>query len=1182
MASQPHKQTRRVSFKNILLASSFLMAVGLGLNTAHAEVLTSNAEVFAGASGDELTFVDDNPTNATFDAGAETISTAGATNVTFTGDTDTVITVDSDGALLIETDVSSDLTSAGANRQGVVDVTVGGANTTITVQAGTSVSATGTVATEDADATHSAYVVRDGATASLVNDGTISSTTSSAIFVDNPASADITNSATGVISGATTSSAITFTAANGNTPSGSVVNSGSITGGTSAIEYILNGDPSTESMIHTGDITNNAGATISASSGPALFIGDRVTVTGDITNAGTVTTDVTGGAVSLIQGTLAGAYDFSASENTSASTHIVTGQIQGATTLSTTQSDTIILSGTGARLGDIIGDATQTHTIWARDLTAVENNGTAATLGTVFLGNDNAGDNNSTISNISVLNIDGGTVTIDIDVSAFQVDTIDIASGAVLDNDSFANLDVDTLNLSGGVVGDMNFSNDTTVNVLQGAQIASNLTGSGATDVINFDLNTNQTLSLGGNVNNFETVNINSGMINTGFSRIEFSDVVTIAQGATLNISSANSYQSDLTVVNGTWVTAISSTVSGTVDLNSTGVISGNFSMDGQAGTQILNLNGGLITGAVDLDGSGNDVVNVNSNYTTQSTFSNVDDIIVNNGGIFTINVDHGIGQDLVDFTINNGGRLVIDANVDNTTSNGVLTNNGRLDVYNGHILSMNTQAAGTGEYRFQVESGGDAGSYGQIVLTGGGATLDGSNVVIEVLGANLNDGDEMLVFSGNGIAATITNGAQVTDNSFLYTFELVDGSASTDADLTGTDNTDILVRATAETIQNATSASPTADKNTAAVARFIDRQDFTTTTEFQNYADSLSTASTLAELTTLVNLAAPTMDGGDVYNLIDVADQTIDNSLQRLDTLRSGEYKGYLTGMSAGNRMTNYGKVWGQFFGTKLEQENRDNISGYESTSYGFTFGIDTGNSFDDGVVGASVSYADTKVKTDNANRTERDIDTLQMNLYGEYYLDDYVYLDGLIGVGINTIDQARYNVGGTGDVTTATYDAIQYTARAGLGFAFEDGGWGWQPKIYTRYTGLDAESYQESGTLALDMNPEYHQVLDVGLSSEFSYHHEFRYGDVIKPRVKLGVEYDVIGNPIEAEVGFVGSPGAFYTVGADPAKLNYYVGTGLTYFTVESWDFSADYVGSFRSEQTAHSGILKLTYNF
>lgn len=1168
--------------KSVFMTTTFLVGLCMSSNQVSAELLTSNAEVAAGASGNELTFVDDNPTNATFDNATETLLTSGATNITFTGDTDTVITVDSDGALSVTNNLSSDLTAAGAGNQAVIDVTSGGPNTVITIGAGTVVSSTGT-STDDADATHNAFIVRDTAQADLVNDGTLSSATSSAIYLGAGTNADITNNATGIISSAATSAAITIEAADLASPAGTIVNSGAINGGTAGVEFLLNGNPLSDNYTYTGSLTNNAGGTISGSAGPALLVETGVTITGDVVNAGTFTNGTTNGAVSLIQGQISGNYNFGAAENTTASTHIVTGDILGTTTLSTTQSDTIVLSGT-ARLSDITGDAGQTHTIVVRDLTAAENNGSAVAAGTSVIGNDDAGDNNSTISNISLIDLDQGTLTIDIDVTSFQADVIDIAAGTVLDNNTFSGLDVNTVNLAGGLSDETTFTGDTTINVVSGAQSNATISASGANDVFNVDLTTGTTFSLGGDLRFFEQVNINSGTLDTSIGRIEFAETVNLAQGATLDVSSANAYDATTTNVNGTWIVSNTSRVDGTVNLNSTGVISGIFRMDGQAGTQILNLNGGRIIDTFDMDGSGNDIVNVNGTFTTESTFSNVDDIIVQNGGVFTFTVDHDGNQDLVDLSANSGGRMVIDADVDITTSLGDINNNGRFDIQNTHTLRASNMTGTPEQYRFQVESGGDAGNYGRIVLGSGAATLDGSIVYIDVLGASLADGDEMALIDGADLAgaATITNATSVTDNSFLYSFELVDGSASTDANLTGVNNTDVLLRATALTLNTAAGTAPNADKNTSTIARFIDRTDFSINNTFQSYENSLATASTQAQLTTLINLASPTMDGGDIYSMVDVADQTIDNSLARLDVLRTGEYYSGFTGMAAGGRMTNYGKIWGQFFGTVLEQEARDRLPGYESISYGFTMGIDSGQSFDNGVWGVSASYANTSVDTENENNTERQIDTLQMNLYGEYYLNENVYVDGLVGIGLNTVDQTRYNVGGTGNINTATYDSYQYTARAGLGFAFDNGNWDIQPKFYTRYTGLDTESYEESGTLALNINPEFHQILDLGMKMELAYNHEYRYGSVLKPRVHAGFEYDVIGNPIEAEVGFVGAPGAFDTLGSDPSKFNYYGGAGLTYFTVEGWDFSADYIGSFRKDQSAHSGVLKLTYNF
>lgn len=1169
----------RATLKTALLTGTILVGLS-AMNMAHAELLTSDAEPAAAASGNELTFVDDSPTNGSFDAGAEVISTSGATNITLTGDTDTVIDVDSDGALSIDDDLSSDLSAAGAGRQGVIDVSTGGVNTTITIQNGISVQATGA---NDSDSTHSVYIVRDAQQSALINDGTLSSTTGNAVHIINGVSADITNNASGQITGGTGAAAIVFEASNSQLPTGSLVNSGTITGDTAGVSFILNGDPQTESYTHTGDITNNSGATIEATNGSALHIGRGVLFNGNIVNNGTFTSAISSGAgpVSFIEGTVTGDYDFSNAENTSAASHIVSsGTIRGVTSLSATQDDVLILSSSGTRLADISGDASRTHNIVVRDLTAAEAGGASVSVGTVTIGNDDAGNNSSTINNIDLIDIQDGTMTIDFDVTTFDVDQIDIANGAFLDNDTVAGLDVQTVNLAGGILGSVTFSNasDTVINVTQGAQANNFLRAQAGADEINIDVGANNFFTLGGDLIGFETVNINTGSLNTSLARLSNAGTVNINQGTALDITGSNGYQADITNVDGTMRVASSARVNGLINLNTGGTIQGDLLMDGVAGAQTLNLNGGLLTGALDLNGDGDDVVNVQANYTTQATFNNIDLITVENGASLSIAQAHGTDQDLIDMTLNAGGRLNVRADV---SSAGVFTNNGTLFVQNGDTFTVNSLAGTAEQTIFEVQSGGDAGSHGRLVIEAGAALLDGSNLQVNLLGSGLTDGDELLIVDGTGAPAVITNGAAIPDSSFIYSFRLVDGSASLDPNLTGTDNTDILLRVSSQSIETALDSAEGSNTNIVSLGRAIDNFDQSANAELVGLRDRVAEASSEDELRRIVDSATPTMDTGDVFTLIEVANQTIDNSLIRLASLRGNNYYG--GGLAAGNRrMRNYGKVWGQVFGTMTEQKERNDIPGYEATSYGFTFGVDTGRSFDDGVFGATLSYADTDVDSDNLNNTERAIDTLQLNLYGEYYLHRRAFIDGLVGVGLNTIDQVRYNVGGTTDSATATYDSQQYVARIGAGLDMGSDGWSIRPKVFARYSGVDMESFTETGTLAQSFNADTYSALDLGLDLEVSYAHEYRYGSVLKPRLLAGVQYDVIGDPLEAKVSFVNGGPIFDTQGPEPAQTSYKAGIGFTYFTLSGFDFSADYVGSFQEDQHSHSAMAKLTYNF
>lgn len=650
----------------------------------------------------------------------------------------------------------------------------------------------------------------------------------------------------------------------------------------------------------------------------------------------------------------------------------------------------------------------------------------------------------------------------------------------------------------------------------------------------------------------------------------------TITGGTISNTASGNAIYMGVTAQTGTFtlnnVTVTGDIVAGAnaqlLKLDGTTAVTGDIALGADDDT--LTLSGGSVTGAIDLEG-GTNVVTVEDTFTTGGTFgatAGTAAITVADGGTFTVN--HAVTTGAAALTVADGGTLHLDGA--DVTNGGAYTNTGTTTIDTDRTLTAATQVASTGTFNFGV--GGNAGGalkQGLLSLSGGAADLTGATVGVKVdtNSGFIATGDTFKVIDGTGNITALDNTTDdytVTDDSYVLSFVITDG---TNAGVAGGDNTEAYLIATRA---SATSIGTNTNNDNVAVA--LAAIDDTGNAAVDAVQGLLNDATTQAAANAVLEAVSPTVDMGAVSAATSVA--------AGASNVISGRLAGVRGMGAAADEMPN--SVWVQGFGGFANQDERDGVEGYDANTVGVAVGSDMEVAGGKGIVGAALSYGRTNVDSDNAARAETDVDSYQVSLYGDYDIGSNAYVEGVASYAWNSNDMKRHATSAT--TQNADYDSSLWNARAEVGRSYDAGADGLTltPNVSANYWHYDADGYTETGTGALlTVGDSDMDALELGLGLDAKWSMMNEDGSKLEPVVRVGYSYDAIGDNLEVTSNFVGSAATtFDTEGADPARHTFSVGAGVDFYSADNWQVKADYDFNIKSDYTSHTGMVRAGYRF
>jgi outer membrane autotransporter protein len=291
----------------------------------------------------------------------------------------------------------------------------------------------------------------------------------------------------------------------------------------------------------------------------------------------------------------------------------------------------------------------------------------------------------------------------------------------------------------------------------------------------------------------------------------------------------------------------------------------------------------------------------------------------------------------------------------------------------------------------------------------------------------------------------------------------------------------------------------------------------------------------------------------------------------------------GMLTGMAAGDPYSQRGiGMWLQGFGTTIDQDNRQGISGFDAGTVGFAFGADTLLT-ENLRIGAAFSYGSTDVDTkDSQNNT--DISSYQGVLYTSYEMGDY-YFDGIASYSLNNYDSSRNVVVGSVNRTAlADYDADQYGIKGTVGRTLHYQNLDLLPYVSLNYVRLNTDGYTETGAGAANLivNPETTNFLQSTVGVSVSQEIKTGNGARFIPEAHIAWLHEYLDEGQINTSTFTGGGGSFTTNGFDPANDSLNVGASVDFYATESLDIRAAYDFEVKDDYKSHSGQLILRYTF
>ncbi|UUY07790.1 autotransporter domain-containing protein [Pseudomonas sp. J452] len=514
-------------------------------------------------------------------------------------------------------------------------------------------------------------------------------------------------------------------------------------------------------------------------------------------------------------------------------------------------------------------------------------------------------------------------------------------------------------------------------------------------------------------------------------------------------------------------------------------------------------------------------------------------------------------------FIIENGAVLNMDIGSTSTdelasgiTASNGLNNIGTLQLaagVTGTLYGDYTQAT-TGTLKIGVAS--DT-SYGKLVVDGSATLASNAKIAVDVTEPNYSFSVQSLQ---DVLSATTLNSDgtfAVSDNSQLFNFGAIkDGNT---VDLT-------LARA-ASVLDSVQSTGNNPAEGAAQVLDEVIASDPT-----GELASQFVGLSSEQEVSDAVTQTLPLLTGGTSGALSSTL-----SGINRVIQARQA----HNGGLSSGDAPLSEENLWIKTFGSWADQDERNNVSGYDADSKGLAIGADAAVS-EQTRLGLAFVYAQTDVDSDSSIAAQNaQIDTFQLIGYGSYALAPDTELNFQVDVGQNRNEGTRH-LPFADSIAKADYDS--YSAHAGLGLEHSlrfSEQLTFVPSVRADYTWIGEESYQEkgAGTLNLDVDSRDAEELILSLDGKLDY----RISASTVLSANLGAGYDLINEQTAITSSYAGAAGAAFTThGLDPEPWRGHAGLGLSHTLDNGTEVSLRYDAESRSDFLNQGASVKARWAF
>lgn len=269
---------------------------------------------------------------------------------------------------------------------------------------------------------------------------------------------------------------------------------------------------------------------------------------------------------------------------------------------------------------------------------------------------------------------------------------------------------------------------------------------------------------------------------------------------------------------------------------------------------------------------------------------------------------------------------------------------------------------------------------------------------------------------------------------------------------------------------------------------------------------------------------------------------------------------------------------MWGQAFGSDLQQDERSSVDGYDAKIYGALAGLDSWV-MPNVRIGAAVGYARSTIDGDGATAlNSTDIDSYLAMAYGAFKGAGY-YVSGRAAYTWHDYDTTRYLTGPVQDVANSSHDGDQVTVAGEVGLPMRMAFATVTPVASLTYNRLDQDGYEETSAagMALSVGGQATNSLQSGLGVKALI--PIARDTLLEGRAMWLHEFDDTNQQVTA--AFEGG-GAFAAAGPDVGRDTASIGAGLLAYTVPGVSFQLNYDALLRNDFVGHAGSGKLRVEF
>ena len=275
--------------------------------------------------------------------------------------------------------------------------------------------------------------------------------------------------------------------------------------------------------------------------------------------------------------------------------------------------------------------------------------------------------------------------------------------------------------------------------------------------------------------------------------------------------------------------------------------------------------------------------------------------------------------------------------------------------------------------------------------------------------------------------------------------------------------------------------------------------------------------------------------------------------------------------GMSSGDNIFERAALWVQGLFNKSKLEDTSKSYGFDADSSGIAMGAEKYVT-EDTKIGLGYAYTNTDI--DGFMRST-DVDTHTAFVYGEYKPSNW-YVNGIASYGWSDYSENK-NVSGVG--VKADYDAETFGLQAMTGYDMQLKHFGLTPEVGLRYVHISQDGYKDSADQRVSSSDS--DILTGVIGAKVSKTWRLENGMNIKPEARIAATYDLMNDDVNSVVTLAN--GSAYMVEGDALdRFGMEFGAGVTAEVNDNVELSLGYEGKFREDYQDHTGLVNLKYKF